>query len=147
LRPRWRIEQASNKQPLTQSSVCTPSDVLRYLSLLEQHVSAVQIPDDLGRVIDRQVAKGHAASAAEFVEAAVRRYALELEADDAEKVAAANEGIEAIRRGDYITISSPEDQDAFRQRFWSRAVALADEMRAHASSGNDEDQAEVHTTG
>jgi Arc/MetJ-type ribon-helix-helix transcriptional regulator len=83
-------------------------------------MSAVQIPDDLRQVIDRQVAEGHAASAVEFVEAAVRRYALELEADDAEMVAAANEGIEAIRRGDHITISSPEDQDAFRQRVWSR---------------------------
>lgn len=110
-------------------------------------MSAVQIPDELRQVIDRQVAEGRAASAAEFLEAAVRRYALELEADDAELVAAANEGIEAIRRGDYITISSPEDEAAFRQRVWSQAMALADEMRARESPPSDEDQAAVHTTG
>jgi Arc/MetJ-type ribon-helix-helix transcriptional regulator len=109
-------------------------------------MSAVQIPDDLKQVIDRQVAKGHAASAAEFLEAAVRRYALELEADDAEMVAAANEGIEAIRRGDYTTISNREDQEAFGQRVWSRAMAVADSMRAHESPASDEDQATVHTT-
>ena len=110
-------------------------------------MSAVQIPDELRQVIDRQVAEGRAASAAEFLEAAVRRYALELEADDAELVAAANEGIEAIRRGDYITISSPEDEATLRQRLWSRSMVLADEMRARESPVSDEDQAAVHTTG
>jgi Arc/MetJ-type ribon-helix-helix transcriptional regulator len=109
-------------------------------------MSVVHIPDELRQVIDRQVAEGRAASAVEFLEAAVRRYALELEANDVAMIAAANEGIEAIRRGECVTISSSKDQEAFHQRVWSRAMALADETKAHEQPASDE-QAATRTIG
>src|SRR5665213_1948369 len=93
--------------------MCRASGVLCYRSLLEQQMSAVQISDDLKQVIDRQVADGRAATAAEFLEAAVRRYALELEADDAEMVAAAEQGLSALRRGEYTTVDGPETRHSF----------------------------------
>jgi Arc/MetJ-type ribon-helix-helix transcriptional regulator len=76
-------------------------------------MGAVQIPDDLKQVIDRQVAEGRAASAAEFVEAAVRRYALDLEFDDVEAVAAAEQGLAALKEGDYATIDDRQSRRAF----------------------------------
>jgi Arc/MetJ-type ribon-helix-helix transcriptional regulator len=76
-------------------------------------MGAVQISDDLKRVIDRQIAEGRAASAADFLEAAVRRYAQELDADDVELVARAEEGLSALGRGDYITVDDSESRRAF----------------------------------
>ena len=66
----------------------------------------VQISDRVRDVIDRHVAEGAAVTEADFVEAAVRRYAEELDDETHALLAAAEEGIEAIRRGDYVTISS-----------------------------------------
>ena len=109
-------------------------------------MSAVHIAEDLKRIIDRQVAEGRDASAAEFLEAAVRRHTFELEADEADIIAAANEGIEAIRRGEYVTIPNAKDQEAFRQRVWSRAMALADQTRARGQPAR-HDEAATRTIG
>jgi|HubBroStandDraft_1064217.scaffolds.fasta_scaffold34943_3 hypothetical protein len=45
-------------------------------------------------------------------------------------IAVAKEGTEAIRRGDYLTISNTEDQDPLWQRIWSRAAALVNDIHA-----------------
>ncbi len=106
-------------------------------------MSAVQIPDDLKQVIDRQVAEGHAASVAEFLDAAVRRYALELEADDAEMAAAAKQGLSALRRGDYTTVDGPEARRSFWEGVSNDAHVRLAELRATATDedGGDHQQA------
>ena len=76
-------------------------------------MTAVQISDDLKRVIERQIAEGRAANAAEFLEAAVLRYAHELDADDAETVAAAEQGLAALGDGDCATVDDPPSRRAF----------------------------------
>ena len=89
----------------------------------------VKISDGVKDVIEHRVAEGFAASEADFVEEAVRRYAETLDDDADALIAAANEGIEAIRRGAYVSISGPEEQSAYWRRVWARSLALADEMR------------------
>jgi Arc/MetJ-type ribon-helix-helix transcriptional regulator len=74
----------------------------------------VRLPDDLKRVIDRQVTKGHAASAAEFLAAAILRYADALELDEDRIRAAADEGIADIEAGCFELIAGPEDIQRLR---------------------------------
>lgn len=76
-------------------------------------MSAVQVSDDRRQLINRQVAAGRATGVAEFIEAAVRLYADELETDDAALVAAAEQGLSALRSGDFTTIDGPRSQRAF----------------------------------
>jgi Arc/MetJ-type ribon-helix-helix transcriptional regulator len=105
---------------------------------------AIQVPDAVKRLIDRRVADGSAASESEFVEAAVRRHAGDLADDEDEIVAAAKQGIEAIERGDYVTISGPDDPEALRERMWARAMILAEQMRAAESDSGADPQAASH---
>lgn len=99
-------------------------------------MSAVQIPDHLKQVIDRQVAEGRAASAAEFLEAAVHRYAEDLEAEEGEIIAGAQEGLAALKRGDYATIASPQDRDMLWERVGNRSRLRLAEI--HAGAGEDD---------
>jgi Arc/MetJ-type ribon-helix-helix transcriptional regulator len=90
-------------------------------------VIQVQLPDELKVIVDRQVAEGRAASEEDFMLEAARRYVEDLEAED-EIVAIAEEGNAALERGDYATISSPEDAEALHQRTMDRLrVNLASE--------------------
>jgi Arc/MetJ-type ribon-helix-helix transcriptional regulator len=82
-------------------------------------VVQIQLPDDLQQIIDRQVAEGRAANQADYVDAALRRYAEDLELDN-EIVAEAGAGIVDIKAGRYTTISSPEDVDALHDRTMNR---------------------------
>jgi Arc/MetJ-type ribon-helix-helix transcriptional regulator len=77
-------------------------------------MSTVQLPDELKRVIDRQVKQGHATSEAEFLAAAIQRYADALELDDDEIAAAADEGIADIEAGRFELISGPDDMRRLR---------------------------------
>jgi len=43
-------------------------------------------------------------------------------------IAAAKEGTEAIRRGEYTTVSNAENHDTLWQRVWARATALANDV-------------------
>jgi Arc/MetJ-type ribon-helix-helix transcriptional regulator len=79
----------------------------------------VRISGEMKEVIERHVAAGSAASDVDFVTEAVRLYAEYLEDDEDELIAAAQEGLDAIRRGDYTTISSPADAVAFWERLWA----------------------------
>jgi predicted transcriptional regulator len=60
-------------------------------------------------VIDRQLAKGRAATEADFLIEAVQRYAQALELDADEIRTAADEGIADIEAGRFELISGPED--------------------------------------
>jgi len=77
-------------------------------------MGVVQLPDDLQKLIDRQVAEGRAVSQAEFLSQAVQRYAQALEEDDDEIVAAIDEGIADIKSGRFELISGPEDMQRIR---------------------------------
>lgn len=82
----------------------------------------VQLPDDLKRVIDRQVAKGHAASEAEYVAEALRLYAGQLEAEDEIADMAERADVD-MAVGHYVTISTSEDSEALHQRVMDRLRA------------------------
>jgi Arc/MetJ-type ribon-helix-helix transcriptional regulator len=74
-------------------------------------VVQVQLPDDLKSAIDRQVAKGHAASGADFLRQAARLYAEELDADE-DLWAIAQAGIADAEAGRYILIETAADAEA-----------------------------------
>jgi predicted transcriptional regulator len=76
-------------------------------------MGVVQLPDDLKKVIDRQVAAGRVPSEAAFLSEAVRQYAATLEADD-EIAAAVDEGIADIEAGRFELIATPEDMARLR---------------------------------
>jgi predicted transcriptional regulator len=84
----------------------------------------VQLPDDLKRVIDRQSAEGRAASEAEFLSAAVHRYAQALELDEDDIATAADEGIADMAAGRFELISSREDM----RRLHTELVAELDQL-------------------
>jgi Arc/MetJ-type ribon-helix-helix transcriptional regulator len=77
-------------------------------------MNVVQLPDDVKRIIDRQVAAGHAASEAEFLAAAVQRYAEALDSDEDEIVTAADEGIADIEAGRFELIAGADDMNRLR---------------------------------
>lgn len=106
-------------------------------------MSAVQLPDELRQVIDRQVAEGRAASVAAFLEAAVRRYAFELEADDAEIVAAAEQGLAALSNGDFTTVDGPEAGRSFWEGVSNDADDRLAELRVAAVDDDVGDHSQV----
>jgi Arc/MetJ-type ribon-helix-helix transcriptional regulator len=97
---------------------------------MDATMHSVQISNEVKDILDRLVADGATASEAEFVEQAVRRCAQELADDEDELIAAAQDGLEAIRRGDYTTISSPADAAAFFEDVWAESQKIAAELRA-----------------
>jgi hypothetical protein len=105
----------------------------------------IEVPDEAKEIIDRHVTEGSAASEANFVLEAVRRYAGDLEYDEDAIIAAANAGIADIARGDYVTISGPDDVAAFRERVWASAMILAEQMRAAEAGSGAAPQVEKHT--
>jgi len=82
-------------------------------------VVQIQLPDDLKQMIDRQVAEGRAASEADYVEEALRRYAEDIELEN-EIVSEAEAGITDITKGRFTTISSSKDVEALHQRMMAR---------------------------
>ena len=81
-----------------------------------------QLPDDLKAVIHRRVAEGRVASEATCLEEAVRRYAEDLDTED-EIAAIARWGITDIEAGRYVTIATPEDNQALHERTMARVIA------------------------
>jgi Arc/MetJ-type ribon-helix-helix transcriptional regulator len=77
-------------------------------------MNTVQLPDTPKRVIDRQVTKGHAASEAEFLAAAIQRYAVALDLDEDEIEAAADEGVADVEAGRFELIAGPQDMRRLR---------------------------------
>ena len=70
----------------------------------------IQLPDELQRVIERQVAEGRAASPAAFLEEAVRRLVDETTGEEDELLQAVEGGSTDIEAGRYVTVATPEDQ-------------------------------------
>lgn len=95
----------------------------------------VQISDAVKDIVDRHVATGIAASEAEFLEQAVRRYAEDLDED--ELVAAARAGIADIAAGNFTTITGPDSQ----KTFWDGVSADVTDRLAETRSNGIIDQA------
>ena len=90
-------------------------------------MGAVQLPDELQRVIERQVAEGRATSTAAFLEEAVLRLVddARLEADDVR--AATEAGIADIEAGRHTTVAGAEDGRRLREQMMARLrVSLSD---------------------
>jgi Arc/MetJ-type ribon-helix-helix transcriptional regulator len=87
----------------------------------------VQLPDDLKSAIDRQVAKGHAESDADFLRQAARLYAEELDAEE-DLWTIAQAGIADVEAGRYILIETEADAEALYERTMAqvRAALAAD---------------------
>jgi Arc/MetJ-type ribon-helix-helix transcriptional regulator len=82
----------------------------------------VQLPDDLKSAIDRQVAKGHAVSDADFLRQAARLYAEELDADE-DLWTIAQAGIADAEAGRYILIETEADAEALYERTMAQVRA------------------------
>lgn len=95
-------------------------------------MSVVQLPDELKQLIDRQVAEGRAASEADFLIAAVQRYAEALEIDADEIATSADEGIADIEADRFELISGPEDI----KRLQMELSATLDRLAERSESGS-----------
>ena len=85
-------------------------------------VVQVQLPDDLKRVIDRQIAEGRALSEADFLAEAARLYADHLDAMD--EIAAMVERADAdVAAGRYAMVATPEDSRALHEAAMARLRA------------------------
>lgn len=82
-------------------------------------VVQIRLPDEVQKVIERQVAEGRAADVTEFLSEAARRYAEDLDLED-DLAAEARAGIADIEAGRYRTIATPEDAEAWHQEKMAR---------------------------
>jgi len=86
-------------------------------------MGVVQLPDELERVIERQVAEGRAASLAAFLEEAIMRLVDEAHAEEEAVRQAAETSLADIEAGRYTTLASPEDQQLLQERLMARLQA------------------------
>jgi len=82
-------------------------------------MGAVQIPDHLQQVIDRQVAEGRAASEADYVVNALCAYAEHIEAEN-EIAAMADRADADMASGRFLTVTGPEDNEALHASAMTR---------------------------
>jgi antitoxin ParD1/3/4 len=88
----------------------------------------ISLTDRLARFIDGQVASGRHQNASEVVREALRRYEDDIEAERASVAAiraAAEEGIAAIARGDFVTVDGEEGSRALLERLNREAAEAA----------------------
>lgn len=83
-------------------------------------MGAIQLPDAVQRVIDRQIAEGRATSAEAFLEEAVLRLADAMQAEEHDLRDAAEAGMTDIAVGRFTTIASPEEERLLRERVLAR---------------------------
>jgi hypothetical protein len=82
-------------------------------------VVQIQLPDDLKQVIDRQIAEGHALSAADYLAQAARLYAEHLDAVD--EIDAMVERADAdVAAGGYAMVATTEDSQALHEAAMAR---------------------------
>lgn len=86
-------------------------------------MGVVQLPDELERVIERQVAEGRADSPAAFLEEAVRRLVDDARAEEDEIREVAGAGIFDIEADRYATVASQEDGQLLQERMMARLRA------------------------
>ena len=90
-------------------------------------MGAVQLPDELQRVIERQVAEGRATSPAAFLEEAVMRLVDEARSEEDEVAGAVQAGLADIEAGRYTTVSGDASRQLVHERIMARLRArLAD---------------------
>jgi Arc/MetJ-type ribon-helix-helix transcriptional regulator len=85
-------------------------------------MGAVQIPDQLKQVIDRQIAEGRAASEEDYVAEALRAYAEHIEAET-EIAAMAVRADADMAAGRFVTVTTPEDSEALHSSAMTRLRA------------------------
>ena len=86
-------------------------------------MGVVQLPDELQRVIERQVAEGRAASSAAFLEEAVRRLVDEATVEEGELLRAVEAGSADMEAGRYVTVATPEDERRVQDGMMTRLLA------------------------
>ena len=92
-------------------------------------MGVIQLPDELQRVIERQVAEGRAASSTAFLEEAVRRLVDDTRGEEAERLQAGEAGAADITAGRYVTVATPEDE-------WRLHDGMMAQLQARLSAGN-----------
>jgi Arc/MetJ-type ribon-helix-helix transcriptional regulator len=85
-------------------------------------MGAVQIPDHLKQVIDRQIAEGRATSEADYVANALSAYAEHLEAENEIATMAVRADAD-MAAGRFVTVTSTEDSDALHASTMARLRA------------------------
>ncbi len=83
-------------------------------------MGVVQLPDELQRVIERQVAEGRASSPTAFLEEAVMRLVAETSAEEDEVQRAALDGVVDIEAGRYRTVAGPDDERQLQDDMMTR---------------------------
>ena len=86
-------------------------------------MGVVHLPDELERVIERQVAHGRAASPAAFLEEAVMRLVDESRAEEEKIHEAAEAGVADAEAGRYTTIATPADAQLLQERLLAKLQA------------------------
>jgi Arc/MetJ-type ribon-helix-helix transcriptional regulator len=86
-------------------------------------MGVIQLPDELERAIERQVAEGRAASPAAFLEEAVRRLVEETSAEEDEVRQAVEAGDADIEAGRYATVATQEDAQLLQERLLTKLRA------------------------
>ena len=89
----------------------------------------IQLPDELQRVIERQVAEGRAVNPAAFLEEAVRRLVDETMTEEDELFQATEAGSTDIAAGRYVTVTTAEDEERVHDGMMAR-------LRARLSASN-----------
>jgi predicted transcriptional regulator len=92
---------------------------------------SIRLSEPVKAIVEACVADGAAKTTTAFVEEAIRYYADSLYNDDEAVIAAAEDGIAAIERGEYATIATQTDRDALWERVTARAKVVLEEMRAN----------------
>lgn len=83
-------------------------------------MGAIQLPDEIQRMIERQVEEGRATSAAAFLEEAVLRLVEDANAEEEETRRVAQVGIADMEAGRYVTVATPEDSQRLHERMMTR---------------------------
>ncbi len=95
---------------------------------MEGLTGILHLPDEIGKMIDSEVALGRALTASDFVEEAVRRFIDDAHAEEDEIAAVMASGIADIEAGRFVLIDDPEESS----RVFEGIVA-----RARAASGHE----------
>ena len=83
-------------------------------------MGVVQLPDELQRVVERQVAEGRAVSPTAFLEEAIMRLVDEAIAEEDELRRTVEAGLADIDAGRYTTVATLEDERHLRDGMMAR---------------------------
>lgn len=72
-------------------------------------MGAIQLPDEVQRVIDQQVAEGRASSPAAFLEEAIMRLIGDIQAEEDDIRQAAEAGMADVEAGRFTVVATAQD--------------------------------------